>query len=303
MTVKMISRRNWILRCIVAGLVLYICTHISIKTGASDFIAELQQSGRNLAALENVQDSLMQNNPPPPAPLIQTNDLNEQKSAKVISDNNLSKEKSLEFVRKFNIEEQQDIRAEANDIEEVEVTASNIMRIEKTEKQMTVNTTLSNITTSDYVVTTPENTSKTLNERLKELLKCHDRPMMPRMQQRGDYWVLYNYIRADDRHECYDSITYTTHADYTFMDNLVPLVERWQGPISIAMHAPGSDFQATLNTIKYLRDCTSPLVKQHVTFHIFFSTKHVPKQVSTFNYIQLLLNSLAKPGLGLEKGL
>lgn len=64
------------------------------------------------------------------------------------------------------------------------------------------------------------------------------------------------------------------------MDNLVPLLERWRGPISIALHAPGTDFNATIDSIAYLRDCTSPLVREYVTFHIYFSTKHVPKLVS-----------------------
>lgn len=74
-------------------------------------------------------------------------------------------------------------------------------------------------------------------------------------------------------------MTYTTHADYTFLDNLLPLLERWRGPISIALHAPGTDFQNTLDSIMHLRDCTNPLVRELVTFHIYFSTKHVPKKV------------------------
>lgn len=103
--------------------------------------------------------------------------------------------------------------------------------------------------------------------------------MVPKTQQRGDYWVLYNYVTADKRFKCHESITYSTHADYSFMDNLVPLVERWKGPVSIAMHAPGSDFENTIDSIAYLRDCTTPLIKEYVTFHVFFSTKHVPKEV------------------------
>lgn len=57
---------------------------------------------------------------------------------------------------------------------------------------------------------------------------------------------------------------------------------RWNAPISIALHAPGTDFLPTVNAIKYLRDCLpeSNLVRQFVTFHIYFSSKHVPKVVS-----------------------
>lgn len=56
---------------------------------------------------------------------------------------------------------------------------------------------------------------------------------------------------------------------------------RWNAPVSIAMHAPGTDFQPTLDAIKYLRDCLpeSNLVRTYTTFHVYFSTKHIPKQI------------------------
>ena len=43
---------------------------------------------------------------------------------------------------------------------------------------------------------------------------------------RGKYWVLYNYIRAAKHYNCNETITYTTHGDFTFLDNLEPLLER-----------------------------------------------------------------------------
>lgn len=59
------------------------------------------------------------------------------------------------------------------------------------------------------------------------LLKCHNKEYMPYTEQRGDFWVLKNYIRAEHGElKCHETITYTTHADYTFLDNLVPLLER-----------------------------------------------------------------------------
>lgn len=112
-----------------------------------------------------------------------------------------------------------------------------------------------------------------------EGIRCFDREQVPRTAQRGDYWVLYNYVRASRSFHCSESITYTTHADYSFLDNLEPLLERWQGPVSLALHAPGSDFQPTLDTIHFLRECGSPLVAELVTFHVYFGNKHVPKQI------------------------
>lgn len=114
---------------------------------------------------------------------------------------------------------------------------------------------------------------------LRDAIECHDRGMEPRTAQRGDYWVLYNYVAAAEAFHCWESVTYTTHADYTFLDNLSPMLERWRGPVSLAMYAPGTDFAPTLEAIKYARDCGSPLVAKLVTFHVFFGARHVPRTV------------------------
>ncbi|KFB38958.1 AGAP009403-PA-like protein [Anopheles sinensis] len=130
--------------------------------------------------------------------------------------------------------------------------------------------------------------SMDLDAKLRSQLNCHDRDYEPYIGQRGDFWVLQNYIRAEHGDlRCYETITYTTHADYTFLDNLVPLLERWNAPVSLALHAPGTDFVPTINSIKYLRDCIpeSHLVRQFVTFHIYFSSKHIPKLVPKHNQV------------------
>jgi len=59
------------------------------------------------------------------------------------------------------------------------------------------------------------------------LLNCFTKSYNPYVEQRGDFWVLKNYVRAEHGDlKCYESVTYTTHADYTFLDNLIPLLER-----------------------------------------------------------------------------
>lgn len=65
---------------------------------------------------------------------------------------------------------------------------------------------------------------------------------------------------------------------------------RWNAPVSIALHAPGTDFLPTIKSIKYLRDCApeSALVRQFTTFHIYFSSKHVPKLVSILSFYHIL---------------
>lgn len=62
---------------------------------------------------------------------------------------------------------------------------------------------------------------------LRELLGCQDKSNRRRIAQRGDYWVLYNYVPARRWFRCDESITYTTHADFTFLDNLEPLLDRY----------------------------------------------------------------------------
>lgn len=59
---------------------------------------------------------------------------------------------------------------------------------------------------------------------------------------------------------------------------MVPLVERWRGPVSAAVYAPGTDFNSTLHTVAFLRWCR-PLVAKHVTFHLFFPADHMPDHV------------------------
>lgn len=94
-----------------------------------------------------------------------------------------------------------------------------------------------------------------------------------------------NFIKAKKRFKCHESITITTNGDFRFLDNIIPLVKRWKGPISVALYAPGDDFYKTLEGIAYLRNCETILIKDFVTFHIFFDFLHTPhKVIYTFYY-------------------
>lgn len=57
--------------------------------------------------------------------------------------------------------------------------------------------------------------------------ECRDRGYATETLQRGEYWVLVNFVRAEHgRLRCFETVTYTTHADYTFLSNLQPLLEK-----------------------------------------------------------------------------
>lgn len=234
--------RKFLLKCLLLVCVVLVALHEITKNGAP-VIRELQQSGRNLAAIDpSAQNSEQQQVVVGPVePLLIHKEL-------------LTKNDDLE--RKINVPS----TAAAS------LSSSSLQ-------------TTSKLAPSSTIESKPK--EKTVGERVREVTKCLDRPMISKTQQRGDYWVLYNYIKAEKQFKCHESITYTTHADYSFMDNLVPLLERWHGPVSIAIHAPGTDFNNTLESIAYLRECTeTSLVRELVTFHVYFSTKHVPKWVS-----------------------
>lgn len=95
-----------------------------------------------------------------------------------------------------------------------------------------------------------------------------------KFEQRGDFWVLLNYVQAKRKFQCFESVTYTTQGEYTFLDNLVVVVNRWRGPVSVAVYAPGDDLQTAIESIAYLRNCDSVLIKKYVTFHLFFPYDH-----------------------------
>lgn len=104
------------------------------------------------------------------------------------------------------------------------------------------------------------------------LVKCNDEIFESESFEHGNFYILKNFIKSRLYFKCHESITYVTHSDFTFLENVVPLVTRWKAPLSITVYAPGSDFNATLNAIFYLRNCFSEkeLVKDFVTFHVFF---------------------------------
>ena len=52
---------------------------------------------------------------------------------------------------------------------------------------------------------------------------------------------------------CNESITLTTHGELTFLHNLVPLLRRWQGPVSISIYTPGTDYSAALEAVFFYR--------------------------------------------------
>lgn len=263
------TRRNWLLRFSIflnIVVLLYVGRHFASKNGAVDFIEELQASGRNLASIDISQ-----------LPVESGSAGGNSAATKFVILDNTDSETAR---GQSNTESKNSPIVPGS-----EVASSSVISTKKPTKPSSVPTSEESVVMDlredknpQQMPEPPQNNNGTLKN-LEDVVKCHDKNTEPRTAQRSDFWVLYNYIPATRKFRCHESVTYTTHADYTFLDNLVPLLERWQGPVSLAMHAPGTDFPPTLEAIRYARDCLSPLVSELVTFHVFFGTRHVPKQV------------------------
>ena len=109
--------------------------------------------------------------------------------------------------------------------------------------------------------------------------------------------MLYNYVRAARQFNCDESITYTTHGEFRFLDNLEPLLERWQGPISVAVYAPGSDLQDTIDTILYFRSgfvltSSAQTLKLHLSKYCFGLCACPLRQPITINTKTFLSNNI-----------
>ncbi|KAL7642872.1 UNVERIFIED_CONTAM: hypothetical protein RMT77_006160 [Armadillidium vulgare] len=112
---------------------------------------------------------------------------------------------------------------------------------------------------------------------------CSTKSLISKYIQWGNYRVLKNYVKATETFLCNESVTYATHGELGFLHNLVELASRWQGPISVAVYAPGESFQKTLDVIFHLRECSHNEVKKLVTFHIFFESDRIPNMIPKSN--------------------
>ncbi|XP_052123312.1 beta-1,4-glucuronyltransferase 1 [Frankliniella occidentalis] len=262
----MLARRNWLLRLSVilnVVILLYFGSHFATKNGAVVLIEELQASGRNLASIDMPAppqtDGPQANDILPPAPPPQQPQQQQQQQLQqaTVADGAPAV-----------------VVAGGSNPDEGMPPPALLPQAAAPAADPAVTPAKATSTTQQQAQQS-EPTEKTL----QDVIACHDRSIEPRTAQRGDYWVLYNYVQASESYHCWESVTYTTHADYTFLDNLSPMLERWRGPVSLAMYAPGTDFAPTLEAIRYARDCGSPLVAKLVTFHVFFGARHVPRVV------------------------
>ena len=61
-----------------------------------------------------------------------------------------------------------------------------------------------------------------------DLKKCQNKNSKTFFTLKGEFWILENYIQATKTFKCNESITYTTHSEFQFLENLETLSDRWQ---------------------------------------------------------------------------
>lgn len=93
------------------------------------------------------------------------------------------------------------------------------------------------------------------------------------VELRGKYLVVKNYISANgDPPGFNDSVTLSTQGTYEFLHHIEPLCKRWDGPVSVAVYAPGTDLPVAVRKILFLRECGHPCVQKNVSWHMIFDS-------------------------------
>ena len=58
--------------------------------------------------------------------------------------------------------------------------------------------------------------------------------------------------------------------------------------MSLSVYAPGTDYEKTIESILYYRECTGrTLVKDYVSFHLYFDLKYIPDNIVQYNVFKL----------------
>lgn len=92
-------------------------------------------------------------------------------------------------------------------------------------------------------------------------------------ERRDKYTIVKRYIPADGPEPGFnESITLSTQGTFEFLQHISILCDRWEGPVSISVYAPGTDLPVALRKIFYLRRCGPPCVALNVTWHLVYDT-------------------------------
>lgn len=78
------------------------------------------------------------------------------------------------------------------------------------------------------------------------------------------------------------SVTLTTQGTFSFLYHIENLCLRWDGHLSVAVYAPGTDFPLVVNLIYYMRKCRHNCVKDKTSWHLVYDMAFGPKSNRTY---------------------
>ncbi|XP_034246266.1 beta-1,4-glucuronyltransferase 1-like [Thrips palmi] len=97
----------------------------------------------------------------------------------------------------------------------------------------------------------------------------------PELKKRGPYRVIYNVIESmSKKSDSQPDVTYCTHITPSFQCNILEIVRRWDGPVSIAAYVP--DYDATLSLLLFQRMCQCLPEMARVSVHFVFPEESPP---------------------------
>ncbi|GIY06429.1 beta-1,4-glucuronyltransferase 1 [Caerostris extrusa] len=95
------------------------------------------------------------------------------------------------------------------------------------------------------------------------------------IEQRDRYVIIKNYIKPAIHADEKNTMTFATAAIFTDLSHMPEICGKWQGPMSVSVYAPGSDFKTALRKIFNLRLANS-CIHQNVSWHLYFDTEFSP---------------------------
>lgn len=90
------------------------------------------------------------------------------------------------------------------------------------------------------------------------------------------YTILKNFFESDTKNSKLkletNSVTLVTQATIDYISPHVEMTcDKWSGPISLAIFAPGSDLLTAIQAIKWLQNCSLPCIRKNITWHLITS--------------------------------
>lgn len=106
----------------------------------------------------------------------------------------------------------------------------------------------------------------------------------PELGEMGPFRVIYNVIKVSDNMASNGpvtkfGVTYCTHATPEFLYHIVEVVQRWDGPVSLAVYAPCTDAGLSLKIMHHLCRCLPEMSR--LSIHLIFPITHPPVFTST----------------------